>query len=466
MNTTLKPTPVNGSSCPPLPLAESGKTKQTRPAQWLKLVVATALSPSPSRAAGSWMRAAAEIIFDYFQAFPFTRVRAILLGSLLAALCAVLCTALPALAQPGPPIQIGLTAEFGMPGSQTAQSIEKGILLAIDEINTAGGVLGRKLALEKRDDHGLPARALDNLADLAEMPEVVALFCGRFSPVVLELAPAANRLGLLLLDPWAAGDGITRQAQPNFVFRLSATDTWAIDTILDHARGRNLRHLAVLVPNTAWGRSSESAVLAYSKRQPGLRYNAHWFNWGDTEFSALLAQARAEGDQAVVMIANESEGSLIVKQMAALPAEQRLPIIAHWGITGGDFAALTGAALKNVDLAVVQTFSFSGARDAKALAVAAGVKRLFGHEVTTLRAQVGFAQAYDFTYLLAAAIRQAGRTDRAALRSALEKLGTHEGLLRTYRKPFSATNHEALDRRQMFMARFDSDGNLKPIGRP
>jgi branched-chain amino acid transport system substrate-binding protein len=394
------------------------------------------------------------------------RARSILLGSLLAALCAVLCTALPALAQTEPPIKIGLTAEFGMPGSQTAQSIEKGILLAIDEINAAGGVLGRKLALEIRDDRGLPARALDNLADLAAQPDVVALFCGRFSPVAMELAPAANRLGLLLLDPWAAGDGITRQASPNFVFRLSATDTWAMESLLDHARERGLRHVALFVPNTAWGRSSEAAAQAYSKRQPGLRYNTHWFNWGDADFSAPLAQARLAGEQAIVMVANEAEGSIIVKQMAALPAEQRLPIIAHWGIAGGDFATLVGAALKDVDLAVVQTFSFSGARGAKAQAVAAGVRRLFGQEVATLRAQVGFAHAYDLTYLLAAAIRQSGRAERAAIRNALEKLGTHEGLVRSYRRPFSASNHEALDRTQMFMTRFDSDGNLKPIGRP
>ena len=428
------------------------------------------LSPPPQR---RWVRSVTGHLLEYFYDFRENvvtprfkaRLRSILLGSLLAAFCAILCAAIPALAQAERPLLIGLTAEYGMSGSQTAQSIEKGILLAIDEINTVGGVLGRKLALEKRDDRGLPARALDNLAELAALPDVVALFCGRFSPVALELAPVANQLGLLLLDPWAAADGITRQAPPNFVFRLSTTDSWAIETLLDHARGRGLRHVALLVPNNAWGRSSEAAALAYGKRQPGQQQSVHWYNWGDTEFSALLAQARAAGDQAIVVVANEAEGVFIVKQMAALPPSQRLPIIAHWGVAGGNLAALAGAVLKDVDLAVVQTFSFSGAHSAKSLAVAAGVKRLFGHEVTTLRAQVGFAHAYDFTYLLASAIRQAGRVDRAAIRTALEKVETYQGLVRTYHRPFSATDHEALDRSQLFMARFDSDGNLKPIGR-
>jgi len=375
------------------------------------------------------------------------------------------CALPPAVAQAERPLLIGISAEFGMQGSHAAQSIEKGILLAIDEINAAGGVLGRKLALEKRDDRGVPARALDNLTDLAALPDLVALFCGRFSPVALELAPVANRLGLPLLDPWAAADGITQQAQPNYVFRLSLTDTWAMEALLAHALGRGLQNVSLFLPNTAWGRSSEAAALAYIKRHPKLHPTAHWYNWGDADFANLLAQARAEGAQAVIMVANEAEGAFIVKQMAALPADQRLPIIAHWGIAGGDFAAQTGAALHSVDLVAVQTFSFSGAGTAKAQAVAAGVKRLFGHEVTALRGQVGFAHAYDFTYLLAQAIRKAGSADRAAIRAALERLDTHAGLVRAYHRPFSATNHEALDSKQPFLARFDSDGNLKALGK-
>lgn len=380
-------------------------------------------------------------------------------------LLAWLCLAQVAGAQSRPPVLIGMTAEFGMQGSQTAQSIEKGILLAIDEINSAGGVLGRKLALEKRDDRGVPARAIDNLNELAALPELVALFCGRFSPVALELAPVANRLGMLLLDPWAAADGIVQQPQPNFVFRLSLTDTWAMDTLLTHAQRRGLKNVSLFLPNTGWGRSSEAAALAYVKRRPGLRHVAHWYNWGDSDFGPLLAQARTEGAQAIVMVANEAEGVFIARQMAALPPQQRLPIIAHWGITGGDFAAQAGAALQSIDLVVVQTFSFSGERSAKAQAVANGFRRLFGQEVNALRGQVGFAHAYDFTYLLAQAIRKAGNTDRAAIRVALEGLESHDGLVRSYRRPFSASRHDALDSRQAFMAGFDSDGNLKALSR-
>lgn len=371
-----------------------------------------------------------------------------------------------AAAQTLPPVVIGLTAEFGVQGSHAAQSIEKGIALAIDEINAAGGVLGgRPLKLETRDDRGVPARGVDNFADFARQSDVVAVFCGRFSPVALEIAPLASKLGLPLLDPWSAADDITkaRSGEPNYAFRLSLTDSWAIETMLEHARARGIKQIAMFVPNTAWGRSSEAAMLAYASRHRDLRHEVFWYNWGDTDFSERLAQAHARGAQAILTVTNEFEGLPIVKQMAALPAAQRLPIISHWGLLGGDFGAAARPYLEQIDFTVVHTFSFSDPLSAKAQAVAAGVKRLYGMDVSQMRAQVGFAHAYDMTHLLAQAIQKAGSTNRAAIRSALERLDAFDGLVRRYAKPFTPARHDALEKRQVRMARFSKDGTLKSI---
>ena len=359
------------------------------------------------------------------------------------------------------PIMIGITAEFGMQNSQAAQSIEKGVLLAIDEINESGGVLGRKFALEKRDDRGLPARAVDNLIEMSENKNVVALFCGRFSPVALDLVPEANRIGLPLLDPWAAADSITASPSPNYVYRLSLTDSWAIGALLGHAQSRGMKKLAVILPNTAWGRSVDSAINA---QQPsGMALIREWYNWGDTEFLPMLAHVRMEGAQGIILVANETEGSLFVKQMVVLPENQRLPIISHWGIAGGDFVAMTGDALAAVDLVVVQTFGFNGRRGKKEKQVAARFTARFGGSVDNLQGQVGFAHAYDLTHLLAMAIKKSGSTGRAEIRTALEQIKSYDGLVRHYAQPFSANDHEALDRSQLYFARFGYKHNLIPV---
>jgi branched-chain amino acid transport system substrate-binding protein len=363
------------------------------------------------------------------------------------------------------PIVLVVSAEFGVQGSNAAQAIERGVQLAVDEINARGGVLGgRMLAVEARDDRGVPARATDNLRELAGRPEVLAVFCGRFSPVALELAPIANNLKVLLLDPWAAADGIVTYAAPSsYVFRLSLTDTWAVEKMLAHARERGYRQIGMFLPNTAWGRSSLAAAQVVESRQKDIRIVPYWYNWGDTEFSEVIQRSRQQGDQALLMVANESEGSLIIRAMASRPKDQRVPIISHWGITGGNFAAMAGAALADVDLTVAQTFTFHDARAPIARAVATAYERRYGEPIHRLSGQVGLAHAYDLTQLVARAIAQAGTAERTAVRQALEQLGTVPGLLRNYNRPYGPRDHEALDASQVVMMRFGPQGDLHPI---
>ncbi len=252
-------------------------------------------------------------------------------------------------------------------------------------------------------------------------------------------------------------------AAGNNVFRLSLIDTWAIEAMLEAARKRGFSRLALFAPNTAWGRSSEAAMLAWERKHGGMVHTTYWHNWGETDLGERIGQARAAGAQALVMVANEAEGAPIVRRMAELPAAERLPILSHWGILGGDFAAATGKALQEVDLSVVHTFSFADPRSPRPRDVASRSRLAFGQEVGELHGQVGFAHAYDLTHLLARAIRKAGSLDRAALRSALERLDAYDGLLRRYARPFTPERHEALDRKAVRLGRYGVDGMLRSI---
>jgi len=359
------------------------------------------------------------------------------------------------------PVRIAIIAEYGIRGSETAQSIEKGVRVAVSEINAAGGVMGgRPLEVVTRDDRGLPARAVSHLREVARDPAVMAVFCGRFSPVALDMVPVANELGVPLLDPWAAADGIANnRAQPNYVFRLSLTDSWAMEAMLKHALDRGFTRVAVLLPNTSWGRSNEAALARFAARHRRLTYEIQGYNWGDTEFADKLARARSM--QALILVANEAEGAPVVRAMAALPAGQRVPIIAHWGITGGHFPKVAGNALDQVDLVVVQSFSFANADSPRARSVGEAFRSLYGQPVEQLPAAVGFAHAYDLTHLLGQAMNKRATRDRSSVRKALENLGTYRGLLRHYDRPFTATDHEALDAGQVRLARFRGDGTLQ-----
>src|SRR4051794_37043930 len=109
----------------------------------------------------------------------------------------------------GGPVLVGLDAEFGLDNSVSAQAIELGMRAAITEINAAGGVLGgRKLELVTRDHRSIPARGIRNIRELAAMPDLVAVFGGRFSPVLIEQLPTLAEARLPFMAVWSSADAI------------------------------------------------------------------------------------------------------------------------------------------------------------------------------------------------------------------------------------------------------------------
>lgn len=368
----------------------------------------------------------------------------------------------PALANE--PVLIGLDAEFGHKTSTSGQAVQQGIQIAINEINQAGGVLGgRPLALVTRDNRSVTAIGVDNLRELAGIPDLVAVFGGKFSPIYIECLPVAHELGILLLDPWGSADPITDHSyRPSYVFRLSLKDAWAGPAFVNFAKRQfKANRLGVLLPNTAWGRSNQAAIKKAALAESANLVGHRWYNWGDRSLMAQYAELSAAGAQAIILVANENEGALLVKEIAALPKDQRLPIISHWGVTGGDFARMAGEALRQVDFSVIQTFSFIGLESLVARRVLAAMKRDYGIDTADqIKSPVGVAHAYDLTHLLARAINKAGSTDRSKIRAALEQLGPYAGLVQRYAQPFTASRHDALSARNVFFAKYTVEDKL------
>ena len=364
------------------------------------------------------------------------------------------------------PVYVGLNAELGNAGSTSAQAIRMGMLIAMEEVNQAGGVLGgRPLQLIARDNKSLPARALENLKEMAAQPDLVAVFGGRFSPAFLESLPLAHELKMPLLNPWASADGIVDNGYaPNYVFRLSLRDSLAMPTMLRHAAKKGTRQVGLLLVNTSWGRSNHKAAEAYVALHPEMKIvGTQWYNWADTNFLEKVTALKQAGAQAIVLVAN-AEASQLVRDIAALPKAERLPVVSHWGMSGGTFVEDAGPALQEIDFALVQTYSFIDAKRPKARPVLAAAQRLFGvKDARSLAAAVGLAHAYDLTHILARAIDRAGSTERPAVRAALEQVRDYEGLIKRYPQPFTPARHEALSLEDVFMARYAPDGAIVRI---
>jgi branched-chain amino acid transport system substrate-binding protein len=369
----------------------------------------------------------------------------------------------------GAPIHVGLDAEFSWPGSTSAQAIEQGILIAIDEINSSGGVLGgRPMSLIKKDNGTVPARSIRNLDELANTPDMVAVFCGRFSPTVIESIGTLHALKLILLDPWAAADAITDHAYaPSFTFRLSLRDSYAMPVLIRYGGGRGIKSFGMMGLNTSWGRSNLAAAEKYIAKDPQAKLvGVRWFNWQDQTLLDKYLDLKRAGAKAILLVANDREATILLRELASLPKSDRLPILSHWGVSGGQMADMAGSTMRDVDFVMVQTYSFIGDGRPRARQVVAASTRLFGTtDARAIASPVGVAHAYDLTRILARAINKAGTTDRAAVRQALEQVRDYDGLIKRYARPFEPNRHDALSESDVFVTRYDTDGAIVPVAR-
>ncbi len=365
------------------------------------------------------------------------------------------------------PVYIGLDAAYGIKTNTAPKAIERGVLAAIEEINARGGVLNsRPLALITTDNQGLPARGRDNLAALAARPDLIAVLAGKYSPVTVEMVPEANRLKVPLISVWGSADPITEAAaSPSFVFRLSLKDSWGVEALMLRAKSAHqAQRLCAILPNTAWGRSSDKVLKSRANVHGLSVVFTHWYNWGDTDYREPLDACTKASARAIVLVANEREASSLLTQLAEMPAAARLPVVAHWGLTGGVLHQLAGPALEKVDMQVIQTFTFIGNTRPAARRLAQWIlKDAQLPSVEQIPGPVGSAHAYDMTHLLALAVNKAQSTRGDDIRKALETLPPFEGAVRRYAPAFSATSHEALTPREVLFVRMQRSGELTPL---
>ena len=365
------------------------------------------------------------------------------------------------------PIYMGFDGAYGQKTNTAATAIEFGLLMAIKDINANGGVLGgRPLRLITTDNKGVTARGKDNFIDLAQTKDLVTVFGGKYSPITVESLKEAQRLRTPLISVWGSADQITEGGEdPSYAFRVSLKDSWGVTAMLQRiVKHLNVTTACAILPNTAWGRSSD-AVIKNHAADLGLAVPVtRWYNWGDNSFEPSYAQCLKNEARALLFVGNEREAAILIKEIARRPKSERLPVIAHWGTVGGILHELVGQDLNEVRFEVIQTFSFVDNKRALAVRLADAAIKTGGYKnAAEIPSPVGIAQAYDAARLVALAVDAAQSTRGEDVRAALEKLPVYDGVIKRYAPAFTATRHDALDASSVIFVKPTPEGALVPL---
>src|SRR3954469_21515584 len=370
--------------------------------------------------------------------------------------------ALPAAAQE--PVKIGLVTALSGQSARAGEALTRGLQVAIDEINAKGGVLkGRKLELLRRDDESIPAKGVIAARELYFKEKVAVLFGGLDSPVALAIVPIANENKLPFMDPWAAGTPITQNgAKDNFVFRVSAVDEIVDKAMLQYSqKAFNAKNCGMILVNNPWGESNEKGLSAALSAKGMKPAGIEKFEGNDVDVVPQLSRLKAAGADCLFLVGNVGPSAQVVKSLDRMGWKP--PVVSHWGPAGGRFTELAGPSAKDVHF--VQTYSFFG----KLSPVGEKVMKALMAKYPDIKGPgdvtpaVGVANAYDVMMLTALAIQAAGKLDGTAIRDGYYKIGKYDGLIKTYNKPFTTDNHDAVNENDYVWTQF-IDNQILPVG--
>jgi branched-chain amino acid transport system substrate-binding protein len=316
------------------------------------------------------------------------------------------------------PVKIGEVGPLSPPGGYAdGQLMKDAAVLAADEINAKGGVLGRPLAVSYQDTRGLPEEGTAAAERLTSQEHVSAIFGEFHSSVFLAEMEVAHKTGtpIIAVDVWA--NKITAKGYPE-VFRVAPCQALIATEYGDWLAAAGFKNVVVLYEKTDGGQSHRD-VLLDSLRKHGIHYDVVGADLDQKEFTAQIERLKSHTPPYDFFATAFSEAGLyaLVTQAHSLGFAPT----AHTGMYNSGGPATTPTFWKNVGdagkylVTEVPGLPKSG-WNAKTRAFYANFKKRFNSPPTPQA-----MESYDAEYILVDAIRRAGSTDGKAIIAALEK---------------------------------------------
>lgn len=370
-------------------------------------------------------------------------VSAALIGALGAALFTPVVQAQPA----AQPVNIGVIGPFSGPSSDFGQPMLHGIQLAIDEINSVGGYLGRPLTLVIKDDQGNPDQGLKGAQELMQAGVIATIgFCN--TGVALKTLDVFQQAKSPLIVPCATGTPITTRfpGPESYIFRTSARDAIQAPFVVDDLIKRGWTKVSVFADATGYGEAGLKDVEAALAAKGLKPVHVARFALGVKDLTEPLKAAREAGANVIFSYTVGPENAAIANGRRDLRWD--VPQVGAWPLSFPFFIKGAGAAAEGALMA--QTFIAEPSNERRAAFLSAYARK-YNQQIPVPMAA---AQAYDSAYLLTYALFgiRDGKFGGPAVKAALENIQrVYYGVVATYERPFSLEDKDAVTANMLVM---------------
>jgi branched-chain amino acid transport system substrate-binding protein len=312
--------------------------------------------------------------------------------------------AAPALAQG---IKIGFNAPLTGFAAADGASSRAGAELAVQEINAAGGVAGRKLELVVYDDAASPKDAVPIAKKMIEQDKVTVGVSGSYSAPTRAAASVFQSAGIPYVTAYAVHPDITRAGNFNFrTFTVGVVEGKAAAKLMAENLGK--KRAVVVSVNNDFGQSLAQGFVEAAPKLGIQIINRYEFAMPDRQFGPIVAKIKSDNPDAIYIAGYFFHASLVAQlRQAGVTA----PIIGTAGFDNEKFLQIAGPASEGV------IFTTSLDRDSKAPETQQFIQGI--EKKTNAAADMVAASAYSAIVVVASALKKAGTEDPKAIRDAI-----------------------------------------------
>jgi branched-chain amino acid transport system substrate-binding protein len=318
----------------------------------------------------------------------------------------------------GAAIKIGEVDPLSGGVSQFGIGCHQGIVLALDQINSAGGVLGQQIELVTEDDQSKPGQSATAVRKLITQDKVVAILGDATSSATLESAPIAQANKIPMITPSATNPRITQVG--DFIFRVCFLDELQGRVIARFAR-QNLKAAKIFTLTDVkqdYSVDLEKFFKDEFTKLGGTIVGQQSYSSGDTVFRAQLTAIRGLRPDAIYVPGYYQEVALIVKEGRQIGLT--MPFLGCDGWANQALIAIGGKAMDGCYF----TNHFSPEDQSPIVKEFVGKYReKYGSVPDTFG-----ALGYDAASILCDAIKRAGSSDSQHIRDALAKTAGFNGV--------------------------------------
>lgn len=331
-------------------------------------------------------------------------------------------------------IKIGWLSSLTGPLSSAAVAENQGVQLAVEEINKAGGILGRQIELLTRDTAGDPTKAVNFAQQLAFSDKVHFVIGPVNSGEGLATTPILARAGVPNIVIGAI-DELTDATKYPRAFRAINTNRQWISTANDYALGTLKKTKIAIIADTAGYGTASAKTAQELLEKAGIKpvYTV-LVDANKTDLSDEMAKARAAGAD-VVMPWSAATGLLARLLNARGDMGWNVPVVGHPALMAAQIRQLLNKPQywENTFAAgyMSTTYGADGKLPERTQALVDKMRpRLGGGEIDVLFWWI--AMGYDTVKLIEHAAKTAGSVDPAAIQKALENTKDFRGVYATY----------------------------------